>query len=62
MKASRRSESRNGIIEILSDPIGPDFEGSCLPVVAVEHLNSSCGILSCGEEDRAIASRSVVWT
>jgi len=62
MKASRRNESRIGIIDILSDPIGSDFESSCLPVVAVEHLDSSRGIFGCGEEDCAIASRSVVWT
>ena len=61
MKASRRSESGIGPIEILSDPVGSDFESPCLPVVAVEHLNGSCSIFSCGEENGAVSSRSVVW-
>jgi hypothetical protein len=62
MKASRRSEIGTEIIEILSDPVGPDFESPCLPVVTVEHLDCSCGILSGSEKDSPISSRSVVRT
>ena len=62
MKVSGGSESGIGAIEILSDPVGPDLESSRLPIVAVKHLNGSCGIFGRGEENRAVASRSVVWS
>ena len=60
MKAPGRSESGIGAIEVLGDPVRPDFESSRLPVVAVKHLNGSCSIFGCGEENGAVASRSVV--
>ena len=62
MKASGRSENGVGAFEILSDPVGPDFKGSCLPVVAVKHLDGSCSVFGCGEENGTVASRSVVWS
>jgi hypothetical protein len=62
MKACGGSESEIGSIEVLSDPVGPDFESSRLPVVAMEHLNGSRSVFSRGEEDGAVASRSVVRT
>ena len=62
MKAPGRSESGIGAIEILNDPVGPDFESSRLPVVTMKHLNSSCSIFGCGKENGAVASRSVVWS
>jgi len=62
MKLSMRNESRIRITEISDDPSESNFENSFLPFVAVEHLDSSCGIFSRGKEDRTVTSRSVVWT
>ena len=62
MKLSMRNESRIRITETSGDPSESNFENPFLPFVAVEHLDSSCGIFGCGEEDRTVTFRSIVWT
>lgn len=56
MKGYRGSKGGIGSIKILWDPIRPDFESPCLPIVAVEHLNGPGGILSRGKENCAVSS------
>ena len=43
-------------MEILSDPVDPDFKSFRPPVVAVEHLDGSHRILSGGKENSTVAS------
>ena len=50
----------DGSIKVRGEAIGPDFEYSGLPRIAVEDVDGATGVFSGGQEDSAIAARTVV--